>query len=300
MIIGFAGTPGSGKSYEAVKKIVDNLRMGRVVFTNIDGMFDPECLEALKSVCDLSDLALQIQFHKIENEQLEEFWLHVQPGSLIVLDEVQKVFSSREWQTEKNKQFASWASTHRHQGFDLVLISQQMERIDAAVRGLLEWTYVFRKVNFFGGAVQRKYICYSYAGGDDEGQPLAKNIRTYNPLIFLCYQSYTGKDVRELGIMKHVNVLKHPVFFAIPIVLVWTLWSFSHSSFATGDLFGVNKARQQEQVTAPAKKAKASAKSSSNPESAQEQQPSKRKAKPRLVVVNGVSIYSNRQHGAEK
>lgn len=299
MIIGFAGTPGSDKSYEAVKKIIDNLRMGRVVFTNIDGMFDSKCLEALKSVCDLSDLALKIQFHKIENEQLEEFWMHVQLGSLIVLDEVQKVFSSREWQTEKNKQFASWASTHRHQGFDLVLISQQMERIDAAVRGLLEWTYVFRKINFFGGAVQKKYICYSYAGGDDEGQPLAKNIRTYNPSIFLCYQSYTGKDVRELGIMKHVNVLKHPVFFAIPIVLVWTLWSFSHSSLATGDLFGVNKARQEQVTPPPANKKNSSTKSSST-EPAQEQQASKRKAKPRLVVVNGVSIYSNRQHEAEK
>ena len=245
MIIGFAGTPGSGKSYESVKKILDNLRMGRVVFTNIDGMFSPECQEAIKSVCDLSDLALVKQFHKLEHYQLEDFWNHVIPGSLIVLDEVQKVFSSRDWQSQKNKEFANWASTHRHQGFDVVLISQQMERIDAAVRGLLEWTYVFRKVNFFGGAIQKKYICYSYAGDDDSGPPLSKSVRTYNPLIFACYQSYTGKDVKELGIMKHVNVLKHPIFFAIPLLFLWVVWSFMHSSLATGDLFGVKRARQQ-------------------------------------------------------
>ena len=74
MIIGFAGTPGSGKSYEAVKKILDNLQMGRVVYTNIDGMFSPECLEAIKGVCGLSDLALIKQFHKLDQDQMSDFW----------------------------------------------------------------------------------------------------------------------------------------------------------------------------------------------------------------------------------
>lgn len=292
MIIGFAGTPGSGKSYEAVKKILDNLQMGRVVYTNIDGMFSPECLEAIKGVCDLSDLALIKQFHKFDQDQMSDFWMHVQPGSLIVLDEVQKVFSSREWQSEKNKEFASWASTHRHQGFDVVLISQQMERIDGAVRGLLEWTYVFRKINFFGGAVQKKYICYSYAGGDETGSPLAKSIRTYNPVIFVCYQSYTGRDVKELGIMKHVNVLKHPVFFAIPIVFAWGIYSFFNSSLVTGDLFGVNKAKKTESVQA--QKVKTNVLTGVSEE---EKESMEEKKGYKMRMVNGVMVYSNRSEG---
>jgi zona occludens toxin (predicted ATPase) len=243
MIIGFAGTPGSGKTYEAVQKITDNLQMGRVVYTNIDGICDPECLEMIKSYCGLSDLALVKQLHFLEEHQLADFWMHVKPGSLIVLDEVQKVFGSREWQTAKNNAFASWASTHRHNGFDVVLISQAVERIDSAVRALLEWTYVFRKVNFFGGAIQRKYICYSYGGDDTGGSPLKKSVRTYNAKVFRCYKSYVAKDVKELGIMQHVNVLKHPVFFAIPIVLFFTLYMlFAKSSLGTGDLFGSKQA----------------------------------------------------------
>jgi zona occludens toxin (predicted ATPase) len=250
MIIGFAGTPGSGKTYEAVKKILDNLVMGRVVYTNVDGIFDPECQEMIKSVCGLSDLALVRLLKPIEQHQLEEFWMHVEPGALIVLDEIHKWFSSREWQSEKNKQFGYWASTHRHNGFDVVLITQNMERVDAAVRSLLEWTYVYRKVNFFGGAVQKKYLCYSYGGDDTAGQPLAKNIRTYNGKVFACYKSYVSKDVKELGIMKHVNVLKHPVFFAIPVVLAFTLYMIlGKSSFATGDLFGAKKAMTAAQQT---------------------------------------------------
>jgi zona occludens toxin len=243
MIIGFAGTPGSGKTYEAVSKIIDNLRWGRIVYTNIDGMSDPQCLEMIKCYCELSDLALMKQLHFLQDDQLADFWMHVTPGALIVLDEVQKVFSSREWQSAKNNAFASWASTHRHNGFDVVLISQAVERIDSAVRALLEWTYVFRKVNFFGGAVQKKYICYAYGGDDTGANPLKKSVRTYNPAVFLCYKSYVAKDVKELGVMQHVNVLKHPVFFAIPIVLFFTLYMvFSKSSIGTGDLFGSKKA----------------------------------------------------------
>ncbi len=239
MIIGFAGTPGSGKTYEAVKKITDNLQMGRVVYTNIDGMADPECLEMIKSYCGLSDLALCKQLHFLEENQLADFWMHIEPGCLVVLDEVQKVFSSREWQTAKNNQFASWASTHRHNGFDVVLITQAVERIDSAVRSLLEWTYVFRKVNFFGGAIKKKYLCYAYGGDDTNGKPLSTNTRTYNGKIFLCYKSYVANDVKELSIMQHVNVLNHWVFYAIPVVLAFTLYMlFGKSSLATGDLFG--------------------------------------------------------------
>ena len=247
MIIGFAGTPGSGKTYEAVKKILDNLKMGRVVFTNIDGIFDPECQETIKGVCGLSDLALVRQLRPIvspdEKDPILDFWMHVEPGSLIVLDEIHKWFSNRDWNTPVNKQFGYWASTHRHNGFDVLLITQSMDRIDSAVRSLLEWTYVYRKVNFFGSAVKRKYMCYSYGGGDTSGNPLAQDTRTYNALIFACYKSYVSKDIKELGVMQHVNVLNHWVFYAIPIVLCFIVYMvFFKSSIGTGDLFGSKKA----------------------------------------------------------
>ena len=246
MIIGFAGTPGSGKTYEAVKKILDNLRMGRVVYTNIDGIFDPECQEMIKVVCGLSDLALVRLLRPIvspdEKDPIFNFWMHIEPGCLVVLDEIHKWFSNRDWQKEENKQFGYWASTHRHNGFDVVLITQSMERVDAAVRSLLEWTYVFRKVNFFGGLVQKQYLCYSYGGDDTNGKPLKTSKRTYHSAIFHCYKSYVSKDIKELGFMQHVNVLKHPVFFAIPIMLAFTLYMiFFKSSLGTGDLFGTDK-----------------------------------------------------------
>ncbi len=242
MIIGFTGTPGSGKTYEAVEKILDNLMRGKIIYTNIDGMFDPECQEMIKSYCNLSDLALTIQLKQLEPDQIADFWMHIEPRCLVVLDEIHKWFSNRDWNDPKNKQFGYWASTHRHYGYEVVLITQNIERVDAAVRSLLEWNYVYRKVNFLGSAVQRFYLCYSYGGDDTNGRPLATNKRRYKPAIFRCYKSYVSSDIKEMPIMQHVNVLRHPVFALIPIVLCLTIYMvFYKSSLGTGDLFGSDK-----------------------------------------------------------
>lgn len=262
MITFFTGTPGSGKTYEAVHKIVLNLKLGRKVYTNIDGMEDDRCHEALKTLAGLDDMQFAEQFHhlgfyvnkevKPQPNDLEGkinlawFWEYCEPGSLIVMDEVQKIFVSRDTQKPHNVAFADWASTHRHLGYDLIIITQVAERIEIGVRTLTEWNYVFRKVNFFGGSVQKKYLCNSFAGEFTTGQPLKKQVRTYNGKIFLCYKSYVAKDIKEQGFMTHVNILNHPIFFAIPVVLGVCLYMvFFKSSFATGDIFGVNKVQNR-------------------------------------------------------
>ena len=249
MIIGFVGTPGSGKSYEAVKKVLDNIRLGRKIYTNIEGLDEPSCREAIKSYCNITDYQLGVVLNFLTNEQALEFWDHCEDGSLILIDEVHKLFSNRDWASEKNKQFTEWASTHRHNGFDVVLITQDIEKIDKHARSLIEWCYLFRKVNFLGGAVQKKYICYAYPGDDHQGQPLQKNMRHYDKRVFACYQSYVASDIKELGFMTHVNILKHPIFYAIPcVLLLFGFLFFKKSSFASGDIFGTSKTLNQAQV----------------------------------------------------
>lgn len=242
MIIGFVGTPGSGKTYEAVKKIVDNLKMGREVWTNIDGLQLQESLEAIKNLTDMSDSELSAKLHYLTNEQCSQFWLFVPHGALILVDEVHKLFSNRNWASDQNKDFTEWASTHRHFGNDVVLITQDLEKIDKHARSLIEWTYFFRKVNQFGGIIKNRYSVYSYASDDHNGVPLSHSTRQYDPKIFACYSSYTVANAREIGIMKHVNILKHPVFYAIPVILCLFLYFLMHSSLLAGDIFGSKKA----------------------------------------------------------
>ena len=245
MIICFSGTPGSGKSYEAVVKILDNLRLGRVVYTNIEGFDDPACKEMIKTVTGFGDYELATHLFFIPEHQVKEFWKHCKSNSLIVIDEVHNFFNARDWQKAENRALGNWASTHRHHGYDVVFLTQHIEKVDGQTRSLIEWTYFFRKVNFLGGFIKKKYICYSYMGDEHKGRALGKNVRTYNPKIFLCYKSLVTKDMKELNIMTHFNILKHPVFFLIPIVLITMIYMvFFKSSIGTGDLFGVNRAEK--------------------------------------------------------
>jgi len=242
MIILFMGLPGGGKTADVVKKILDNLRLGRTVYTNVDGMDSDECLEHIKLYTHFDDYELKTKLIFLLENQVREFWLHCKPGSLIVIDEVQKFFDNRSWASEGNRSMNSWASTHRHHGFDVVLVTQHIDRIDKAVRALVEWTYEYRKITFMGSLVSQKFIKYAYSGEDVNSKPLGKNICTYDPKIFKCYKSYAGNDVKELDIMKHVNILKHPVFIILPFVLCFALYMlFGRSSLATGDLFGARK-----------------------------------------------------------
>jgi zona occludens toxin (predicted ATPase) len=277
MIIFFCGTPGSGKSYDAVAKIMDNLRMGRVVCTNVDGMELQTCQEYIKHSLGWSDSRLKSQLRILTKSEIMRFWktepvtrtiygdgdefpditetteeLICPHGALIVIDEVHKHYNARDWQATASRELGDWASTHRHMGYDLILITQSIEKVDKQVRTLTEWTYFYRKVNFLGSLVSNAYIKYSYSGDDHEGKALTNSKHTYSPDIFPCYKSYVSADAKEVGFMKHVNVLKHPVFFAIPAVICLCLYMFfQKSSFASGDIFGTKKvtARNDAAVT---------------------------------------------------
>jgi len=167
-------------------------------------------------------------------------------------NKVHKHYNDRDWQATASRELGDWASTHRHMGYDLILITQSIEKVDKQVRTLTEWTYFYRKVNFLGSLVSNAYIKYSYSGDDHEGKALTNSKHTYSPDIFPCYKSYVSADAKEVGFMKHVNVLKHPVFFAIPAVICLCLYMFfQKSSFASGDIFGTKKvtARNDAAVT---------------------------------------------------
>jgi len=261
LIIAYIGTPGSGKSYDAVNRIIDNLKKGRVVYTNIRGMFDDVQKEALSVLTGLSLPQLEGLMFCLTDDEVKHCWDIVKDGSMVVIDEVQNYFSNRDWQTEKNKSFASWCSTHRHHGIDIVLLTQHIDRVDAAVRSMVEWTYKYRKNNMFGKIIgDRSYMCLAFAGDDTTGYPMTKSAKTYDPKIFRCYKSYVSQDIKELKIVKPVNIFKKPIFLMIPVVIGIFIYTFSHSSLATGDLFGSKKVAKVKKPTAefpaPEKEAK--------------------------------------------
>lgn len=237
MIIIHEGVPGSGKTYDAVRKINDALKLGRSVYHNIRGLDLDLCQEAISAISGLSRGDISRQLVMLTDDHVREFWLHCPDGAFIVIDEAQLYFNSRDFNKGGNRAFGDWASTHRHHGFDLLLISQRAERIETSVRSLAEFRYRYRKLNVFGSLMKKGYLVYSFAGGDSNH--LAIRRMTYDAKIFACYQSYAG-DNTEKKAFKNPNILNHPIFYLLGISIIGALYFVSQSSFVRGDIFDIS------------------------------------------------------------
>jgi len=233
MIIIHEGVPGAGKSFDAVRKILSALKKGRRVYTNIDGMDRPECLEYIAGFCQTTRDDLIDQLFFIEKGKIQHFWDFIESGSLIVIDEAQLYFNSRDFTKTANREFSDWASTHRHHGYDLILITQRAERIDTAVRSLAEFKYRYRKLTFLGSMFDSGFMVYNFIGDDPKHMSYAK--RTYDKQIFPAYNSYVG-DASEQKFHKAPNVFKHPIFFSIPVVFAVFIYFATSSNLFSNPL----------------------------------------------------------------
>lgn len=282
MIYAYVGRPRSGKSLDAVKMIVHMLKQGRIVCTDIEGLelnpsqcrdardFDKHCRVVISALSGLSMAQLEIQLIFLTPSQVLRFWCYDEKklvenqgtefesvryekvpvcpsGSLIVIDEVHKKFSCHDNRTDKNRAFSDWASTHGHDGFDVILITQDIMKVESHVRSLIETTYYYRKVNFFGALFTNKYMKYIYDGYEHDGKPICKpTTHNYDKEYYRAYKSMSHRDVKQYTVQKNHNILKHPVFFAIPLIICFCLYMFFYkSSFASGDIFGATKVQKK-------------------------------------------------------
>jgi len=109
------GQPGNGKTLHALSR-VEQLRTetGRVVYQN-----------------DIPELTLEWQ--KLDDPRK---WFEVPSGSVVVIDECQRVFPPRRQGAQVPVEVAEF-ETHRHKGFDVFLITQHPQLLDIAVRKLV-------------------------------------------------------------------------------------------------------------------------------------------------------------------
>jgi len=240
MILAYEGTPGSGKSYEAMVCIIDNLKRGRKVYSNIDGADDAECREGLRILCDLGSWDLDTMYIFLKKEDIGKIPLMGATNCIFVIDEAHEFFSNRDWDTQKNKDFVKWAKSHRHSGIDIVLISTEIEGLDKQLRGLCQWTYQYAKMDYFGSAVKNRYDVAVYRGWVTMCKPFRKFSRQYDQKIFCSYKSYVTDEIGELKLHKPLNILRQPLFYILPVLLIFTVYMATKSSiFGHGMIGGV-------------------------------------------------------------
>lgn len=157
MISLYSGTPGSGKSYHAVRDI--RAKLGRKsknrVIANfpLDGL--PADLAANFEYWDNSEIYISSLVQYAQRHHVRG----VEGQCLVVIDEAQCIFNSRDWNgkgivhaalkrdPDSRMDWIKFFSQHRKLGFNIILIAQSDKMLDKQIRALVEYDVKHIKMN---------------------------------------------------------------------------------------------------------------------------------------------------------
>ncbi len=224
MIEMLEGVPGSGKSYYAVsERLLKWVRAGRRVYVFVDGFYLDRL--ALFEGVELAALEKQITIWQ-SGEHVKAGLLDVEPGSAVLIDEVQTVFRSKD---KTDPHLLRWLETHRHRGIDLVLMCQQYGQVTLGVNRLVEATTKFRRLDRFG--LKNRYQA-SVRGNPEELEVIRMFSGKYEPKLYAYYSSYASATVHETA--RGGSMLKSPtVLIGILGLLVAVAW-FAFGGWLSG------------------------------------------------------------------
>lgn len=146
MIYLYTGTPGSGKSYHAAEVINRALRRGMPILANFEINYNPKRHKG--DFVYIPTLDLSPDYFK--DYAVSHFKAHKEGQGLIIIDEAQIPFNSRDGLNRSRMKWIEFFSTHRHYGYDIILITQMDRMIDRQVRGLVEIEFKHRKLTNYG------------------------------------------------------------------------------------------------------------------------------------------------------
>ena len=218
------GVPGSGKSYYAVsERLLKWVRAGRRVYVFVDGFYLDRL--ALFEGMDVFQLEKQITLW-MTGEEVKAGLLQVEPGSAVLIDEVQTVFRSKD---KTDPQLLRWLETHRHRGIDLVLMCQQYGQVTLGVNRLVEATTKFRRLDRFG--LKNRYQA-SVRGNPEELEVIRMFSGKYEPKLYAYYSSYSSAAVRET--VRGGSMLKSPTLLIGALGLIVAVGWFAFGGWLSG------------------------------------------------------------------
>lgn len=153
MISLYSGTPGSGKSLHLASRLYHRMKnVKKPIICNFN--------------CDFSRIKHpRGEFHYIDNLNLTVDYLinfsqeykerkHYtqmpEDEILLVIDECQLMFNSRDYGKKNRGDWVSFFTQHRKLGYEVVLIAQFDRMLDRQIRSVIEYNLIHRKVSNFG------------------------------------------------------------------------------------------------------------------------------------------------------
>lgn len=181
MITLITGSPGSGKTLYCVDKILQPLVGASVQSTNEEG----ESVSYDRTIfTNIPRLLLDHEL--IDAEWLQNLHLNKVTGCVVVFDEVQRVWPNRPSMSRK-PDAVEYLETHRHDGIDIVLMTQNPLLLDPAVRALVGRHLHIRRLGGFGAAVV--YEWDSCSNALNYRAAFTKTPYKYNRSVFKLYHS---------------------------------------------------------------------------------------------------------------
>lgn len=150
MIYLYTGSPGSGKSYHVARDIYIRLTKHKYKRVVANFKIDLNRIKKCKGefyYLDNSELTVKYLLNFAKKNHVEG----IENQTLLVIDEAQIKFNSREWQIKGNERmkWIEFFSQHRKLGYNIILITQFDRMIDRQIRSLVEYEIKHRKINNF-------------------------------------------------------------------------------------------------------------------------------------------------------
>ena len=278
------GAPGAGKSYEAVVyHVLPSLQKGRKVITNLPLNIDhfetvePGSASLIKLV---SDNGAQRAFSRRSDYGDEWRDTKTNQGPMYVIDECQRVLP----RGGVDQKIIEWFELHRHEGADVVLITQSYGKIHRTIVDLCQVVWRCRKNVALGSS--KTYVRKTLDGV--RGAEIATTIRRYHAQYFPLYKSHTaGSAVSEAEsgqvrpIWYHWSFVGTALFLCVAVWMVFQGWLNPFpSSVAQNSVV-------QTQVKQPVVQAQPISFKQENPEvSKEEVKPQVKETEIKEVVVN--------------
>lgn len=148
----YSGTPGSGKSYEAVLNAWRNCKKRRFVIANFALKFT-----AKEIAQGIDQYFFYWPNESITIENLMRFAIErgmiakmQENQCMVIIDEAGGRYNARDFKNSDRTQWIDFFSQHMKMGFDFILVAQMDRMIDRQIRGVIETEFKFRNINRFG------------------------------------------------------------------------------------------------------------------------------------------------------
>ncbi|WP_051690770.1 zonular occludens toxin domain-containing protein [Acidithiobacillus thiooxidans] len=188
------GLPGAGKTLFAIHDYIARPPLGSAEsFRDVDGSKEP--IQVFASGVPFSDLGLAQLPVTILDDPTR--WMDCPPGSVVIIDECQRIFRSRP-PGAPVPDYVAALETHRHLGIDLVFITQDPMLLDKHVRRLVGQHYHSKRT--FGLNSTTMFFwqhCCDDPNGYHEKKEATKARRKLPKKIFPFYKSAEVHTVKR-------------------------------------------------------------------------------------------------------